>query len=108
MIHAIIIIMTDKKAIIRGFVQHQIGFFIKGDYHNPVKLHKQFIGYLKQYPIDSKFKYCLLFGNKTKTPLRSFFLDDLGLEYCCRKAGYFIRYDLNYCNNLNKLLYITK
>ena len=97
--------MTEKKQIIRGFVQHHIGFFIKGDYHNPVQLHKHFISYLKQYPLDSEEKYCYYFGKLTKSPLRSFFVNDLGLEYCCRKAGYFIRYDFDYCNNLNDRLY---
>jgi len=93
--------MTEKREIIHNFVKHQIQEFKLGEYYNPVVLHKQFISYIKQYPIDSKHKYYSMFGGKTKTPLRSYLINDLGLEYVSRKSGYFIHYSRKYCEELN-------
>ena len=96
--------MTEMKAIIHNFMKHQVKEFKLGEYYNGVVLHKQFIGYIKQYPIDSIHKYYCMFGGKTKTPLRNYLLNDLGLEYVSRKGGYFIHYEPHYCDNLNSKL----
>lgn len=93
--------MTDKKQIIHNFMKHEVKEFKVGEQYNPVTLHKQFISYIKQYPVDSKHKYNAMFGGKTKSPLRDYLLNDLGLQYVSRKAGYFIHYSPNYCDNLN-------
>ena len=100
--------MTSTKQIIQEFVQNNVGMFKIGTTHNPVQLHKEFNAYIKQYPLDSKVKYCHMFHSRTKTPLRNYLVNDLGLEYVTRKKGYLIRYDVKACANLNAKLYASK
>ena len=86
----------DKKQIIQGFMQHEVKDFKLGETYKCVKLHKQFNFYIKHYPIDSKFKYNLMFGSKTKSIFK---------EYNSRNAGYFINYNPNYCESVNNKLW---
>lgn len=95
----------DKKQIIQGFMQREIGNFELGETYKCVKLHKQFNVYIKQYPLDSKFKYHIMFGSQTKSIFKEYLEKDLGLEYYARQAGYFIHYNPNYCKTVNETLW---
>ena len=97
--------MVSKQQIIQGFVQHAVGEFEVDQIYKPVELHKKFVRYIKVYPIDARHKYLIMFGQRTKTDLRNYLLNDLGLQYVPRRAGYYIHHDPEYCTNLNNKLW---
>ena len=95
----------NKKEIINEFIRKEIGEFELDAVYRGVDLHKKFNYYIKNNPVNQKQKYCLLFGSKTKTVLKAYLEQDLGLKYFSRKTGYYISYEPGYCDNLNKKLY---
>jgi len=95
----------DKKQIIQKFMQHEVKDFKLGETYKCVRLHKQFNSYIKQYPTDSKHKYSLMFGTKTKSIFKEYLEKDIGLEYNSRNAGYFINYNPKYCETVNHKLW---
>lgn len=97
--------IMDKKQIIKGFLQEEVGHFELGETYKCVKLHKQFNVYIKLYPEDSIHKYGIMFGTKTKSIFKEYLEKDIGLEYNSRNAGYFINYNPNYCETVNNNLW---